>query len=223
MHTHTDTVESLIGRMVPSLRSIAPQGLVAGILPLVVYAMIRPQLSSDAEGLLIILVFPVASTAYEATKAKRLDPIGMISMTGITLGIAGALTLHGDAMLLKVRSSAITGAFGAGCLISLTFARPIMWHLGRAFATEGDTNRQQVFDTLWVLPQVAGRFKIITAIWGVVLLAEAAIQVSIALILSTGDFLAVSLVLNVTALTGLLMGTRAFVRASRPLLVPALP
>ena len=63
MHTHTDTVESLIGRMVPSLRSIAPQGFVAGILPLVVYAMIRPQLSSDAEGLLIILVFPVAETA----------------------------------------------------------------------------------------------------------------------------------------------------------------
>lgn len=216
-----DDVESLAARMVPRLRSIAPQGLISGVLPLVVYAVIRPQLSSDAEGLLIVLVFPVAETVFEAAKTKRLEPIGIISMTGITLGIAGALTLNGDALLLKIRSSAITGAFGAGCLFSLTFAKPVMWHLARAFATEGSGEKQELFDALWFLPRVAGRFKLITVTWGTVLLAEAGIQISLALTLSTGDFLVVSLALNATALAGLLIGTRTFVRASLPLLVPA--
>ena len=83
-----DDVESLAARMVPRLRSIAPQGLISGVLPLVVYAVIRPQLSSDAEGLLIVLVFPVAETVFEAAKTKRLEPIGIISMTGIKIGRA---------------------------------------------------------------------------------------------------------------------------------------
>ena len=216
-----DGVESLAARMVPSLRSIAPQGLISGVLPLVIYAVIRPQLSSDAEGLLVVIVFPVAETIFEAARTKRLEPIGIISMTGIALGVAGALALHGDALLLKIRSSAITGIFGAGCLFSLTLAKPVMWHLARAFATEGNGEKQQLFDALWFLPRVARRFKLITVTWATVLLAEAGIQISFALTLSTGDFLVVSLALNVTALVGLLIGTRTFVRASLPLLVPA--
>ena len=72
------------------------------------------------------------------------------------------------------------------------------------------------------LPRVAGRFKITTAIWGVVLLTEAGVQVLLAVTLSTGDFLVVSAALSTTALVALLMGTRRFLRASQPLLIPTL-
>ena len=216
----TNDIETLTSGMVPSLRSIAPQGFIAGVLPVVVYAAIRPRLSSDVEGLLIILVFPLAEIAYEAARTKRVEPIGIISITGITLGVVSALALGGDATLLKVRNSAVTGVFGAGCLISLLLSRPAMWHLARAFATEGDVEKQSAFDTLWVLPGIPVRFHLITGIWGVALVAEAAIQLSLALTMSTGEFLAASVVLNVTVLTGLIAATRAFVRSNRTLLKP---
>ena len=219
MDTHE--IETLISGMVPSLRSIAPQGLIAGVLPVVVYAAIRPRLSSDVEGLLIILVFPLAEIAYEAARTRRVEPIGIISIAGITLGVVTALAFGGDATLLKVRNSAVTGAFGCGCLISLVLSRPAMWHLARAFATEGDIDRRNAFDTLWAIPGIPVRFNLITLIWGGALVAEAAVQLSLALVLRTGEFLAASVILNVTVLTGLIAGTRAFVRSNQTLLMSA--
>lgn len=218
METHE--IETLTSRMVPSLRSIAPQGFIAGVLPVVVYAAIRPHLSSDVEGLLIILVFPLAEIAYEAARTRRLEPIGIISIAGITLGVVSALALGGNVTLLKVRNSAVTGVFGVGCLISLLLSRPAMWHLARAFAAEGHVDKQSAFDTLWALPGVPVRFHLITGIWGMALVVEAAIQLSLALTMSTSVFLAASVILNVTVLAGLIAGTRAFVRSNQTLLVP---
>ena len=42
---------------------------------------------------------------------------------------------QGNATLLKVRESMVTGAFGVICLVSLPMSRPAMFYLGRAFAT----------------------------------------------------------------------------------------
>lgn len=205
--------------MVPGLRKIAPQTLTAGILPVAVYAMIRPHLSSDAEGLVIIMAFPLAEIAFGSARTRRIEPVGIISLAGIVLGIATALALDGNPLLLEIRTSPITVTFGAGCLLSLTVTRrPAMWHLARAFATEGDKHLQDAFDPLWDRPGLPGRFKLVTAIWGLVLLAEAATQLRLALTLPTGTFLAISLVVNLLALAGLITGTRAFLRVSQPLL-----
>jgi hypothetical protein len=204
--------------LVPSIRELAPQVFVAGVLPVVAYSVIRPYLSSDVEGLLLILVFPLAEIIFEARRSRRLEPIGIISLVGIALGVLEAVGLKGSTLMLKVRNSAITGGFGFGCLASLLLAKPAMWHLARAFATEGDPAKPTDFDRLWELPSVPGRFKAITSIWGAALVAEAALQVALALMLTTGPFLAASQALNATVLIALIVGTRAFVQASEPIL-----
>src|SRR5689334_13671054 len=77
--------------MVPSLRMMLPNLIVAGVFPVVGYALLRPHVDSDAAALAIVLVFPVAEVLYERIRRGRFEPIGIISMVSISIGLIGAL------------------------------------------------------------------------------------------------------------------------------------
>ncbi|MDQ1395172.1 MAG: hypothetical protein QOG64_431 [Acidimicrobiaceae bacterium] len=199
--------------MVPNLRRMAPQLVVAGVLPVIGYALLRPHVGSDSVGLMAVSVFPLGEIAFERIRHGRFEPIGIIALIGITAGIIGAVALHGDATLLKVRESILTGLFGAICLGSLAAPRPVMFYMGRAFATAGDTAKVAEFNTIWGMPGVPRRFRTITAVWGVTLLAEAVVRTVLALSVSTQHFLEISPVLNWTILGALLWYTTVFARS----------
>jgi hypothetical protein len=199
--------------MVPNLRTLWPQVLVAGVLPVIGYALLRPHVSTDAEALAIVMVFPVIEIVAERLWRGRFEPIGIIALVSIGLGIVGAVALNGDAILLKVRESIVTGIFGLVCLVSLAASRPAMFHLGRAFATGGDPDKTVEFDGHWKLPGVATRFKIVTAVWGAVLVGEAILRTVMAVTLPTQAFLVISLVVFWAVIASLLWFTIAYSRA----------
>ena len=192
------------GSMVPSLRLLAPNLIVAGVFPVVGYALLRPQVSSDATALALVLIFPVAEVLFERLRRGRFEPIGIIALTGISLGLIGALAFNGDATLLKLRESMVTGAFGVICLLSLAARRPAMFYMGRMFATGGDATRMAEFDEIWALPTVPRRFRIVTLVWGAGLVGEAVLRLVLALSIPTQTFLVVSQVVNWGVLGGLL-------------------
>lgn len=200
--------------MIPNLRHLGPNILVAGVLPFVVYAILRPHVSSDATGLAIVMVFPLAEIGYERRRHGRFEPIGIISLIGISLGLIGALATGGDATLLKIRESVITGAFGFVCLASLGARRPMMWFLGREFATGGDASKREAFEQVWDMPGTPKRFRIVTLVWGVGLIAEAVGRTIMALTFSTGIFLITSFAFNGAVLAGLFAFTITFSRGA---------
>jgi hypothetical protein len=187
-----ESTPDLTAAMVPNLRRLAPNLLVAGVLPIVAYALLRPHVSSDAVALASVMVFPVGEIFYERHRHGGFEPIGIISLIGITAGLIGALAMHGDAFLLKVRDSIVTGMFGVVCLASLPAPRPAMFYLGRAFATGGDPEKVAQFELMWQVDGVSRRFRIVTLVWGVGLVGEAALRTTLALVLSTGVFLVAS-------------------------------
>jgi hypothetical protein len=193
--------------MVPSLRRLAPQIVLAGVLPLVGYMLLRPHVSSDATALAAVMVFPLVDVARERRRHGRLEPIGVISLIGIAIGIAGAIAFNGDATLLKVRESLLTGVFGIVCLVSLGLRRPAMYYMARSFATGGDAEQAASFDEMWELPGVPRRFRIVTAVWGVGLAAEAVLRTVLALTLATSTFLFVTPIVNWATIGGLLAFT----------------
>ena len=201
------------GSMVPSLRLLAPNLLVAGVFPIIGYALLRPHVSSDATALAIVLVFPVAEIIFERARRSRFEPIGVISLVGITVGLLGAVVFNGDPTLLKVRESLLTGMFGVLCLASLAAPRPAMFYLGRLFATGGDPAGVAEFNEIWDLPTVPRRFRFVTAVWGVALVAEAIFRTVLALSIPTQTFLIVSQIVNWTVLGGLLWFSFATSRA----------
>jgi hypothetical protein len=159
------------------------------------------------------MVFPAAEIAFQRVRNGHFEPIGIIALVGITIGLVGAVVLNGNATLLKVRDGLITGVFGVICLVSLFGRRPLMFHLARAFATETDAPPEIDFDQMWELPTVARRFRFITILWGTCLVAEAVARTLLAVSLSTTLFLVVSPILNWGTIGALLWYTASFSRA----------
>src|SRR5207244_747099 len=143
-----------------------------------------------------VMVFPAAEIVFQRVRNRRFEPIGIIALFGIAIGLFGAVVFHGNATLLKVRDGLITGVFGAVCLVSLAGRRPVMFYLGRAFASEDDSSASADFDAMWELPTVARRFRFITALWGVCLVVEAVGRTMLAISVSTTLFLVISPILN---------------------------
>jgi hypothetical protein len=220
--TGPSTAGSITGSMVPNIRKLAPQLVVAGVLPVIAYAFLRPHVSSDAVALAAIMVFPLAEIAYERWHSGRFEPIGIIVLVGIAVGLIGAVAFNGDATLLKVRDSALTGLFGVVCLVSLGTRRPAMFYMGRSFATAGDRQKMTEFDELWAWPGVAARFRIVTVVWGVGLVAEAVARTVLAVSVPTQTFLVVTPFINWGVLGGLLWWTTVYSRAGERAVAEAL-
>jgi hypothetical protein len=198
--------------MVPGFRMMLPGLIFGGVLPIGAYFLIRPHVSSDAIALMIITVFPVMEIAYQRIRHGEFEPIGIISLVGITIGIVGAVAFGGNVILLKIRESLITGLFGLLCLGSLLLARPVMFHMGRAFAAGGDQERAAEFDQLWEMPEARASFRHITIVWGVALVAEAAFRTAMAFWVPTGLFVAIAPVIGFGVIGALLWYTTMFSR-----------
>jgi hypothetical protein len=219
----TQPPTDLTRAMVPNLRLLWPQLLVAGVFPIVGYALLRPHVGSDALALAAVLVFPVAVIVTERLRHGRFEPIGIIAMIGIVLGLIGALVFHGDALLLKVRESMLSGVFGVICLASLAASRPAMFFLARSFATGGDPERVAEFNEIWELPGVAHRFGVVTTVWGLTLIAEAGLRTALALTVATQLFLVLAQVINWTVLGALLWFTVSYSRAGERRIAELMP
>ncbi len=172
--------------MVPSL-------IGGAVVPLAVYYLVRHQVSGDAPALAIAGIPAAGWVGVTWVRRGKLDPIGAITLFGFIVGLAASYAMGGSAFVLKVRDSALTCLFGLVCLASLRVGRrPLMFYFGRALSAGGDEIRERAFDELWELPPAQAAFRVITAVWGVGLLCEAAVRVVLARLLPTGPFLAAS-------------------------------
>jgi hypothetical protein len=139
-------------------------------------------------------------------RLRHIDPIGAIVLCGFIGGLITSAALGGDAFVLKVRDSALTFLLGVACLLSLRSRRPVMFYIGRSLSAGGSPARQAAYDGLWDRPGWPHAFRVITAVWGVGLIADAALILLLASTLTTGVFLASS----PSASTALLSGLFAF-------------
>lgn len=204
---------SPLSGMVPTARFLIPRLFIAGVLPAIGYTLLRPHVGADWKALAIVLVFPLGLIVSERVRQGFFDPVGVIAMIGILVGLTGALVFHGNATLLKMRDSLLTGVFGVVCIVSLAARRPIMFALGRAFATAGDPTKVDDFNAIWDAPGAARRFRMVTAVWGFGLLTEAVVRLTLALTISTQHFVEISPVVNFSTLGALLWFTTRFIRA----------
>jgi drug/metabolite transporter (DMT)-like permease len=164
-----------LARRLPSfLVSIA----VSAVLPLLFYSQFQHLAGSELKALMIVSVVPVAFTAGKLAVRRRLDPIGVLAIAGFAVGIV-LLALTGSAFVLKIREPVLAGAIGVACLASMLIRRPLaLLVLPRSRPwIPGMTRRSAAY---WV-----------TGIWGVILAADAAVVMLLAVVLPTRTFLAV--------------------------------
>jgi hypothetical protein len=195
---------------------MAPSAVGGAVIPLGVYFAVRHQVHHDATALIIAGIPATAWVLYSWLRHRRLDPIGAIVLAGFVAGVSASYALGGNAFVLKVRDSAFTCLFGLACLASLRIGeRPMMFHLGKSLSAGDDRIRAAVYEQLWELPPARSTFRVITAMWGVGLILDAATRVLLAATLPTGVFLAVSPAATAVWVSGMFAVTVALTRWSR--------
>jgi hypothetical protein len=111
-------------------------------------------------------------------------------LAGIAVGTILGLVSH-SARLLLVEGSVPTAIFGVACLGSLWARHPLMFSFARE-VTGPDTVKGREMTRLWQYEGYRRVFRVITVVWGVAFLIEAALRVVIVYNTSTGTALALS-------------------------------
>lgn len=158
--------------------------------PLVAYNVLRSAGLTAVTALLVTGVFPALGVAIGVIRHRRLDVVGALVLAGIVVGSVLGLLTHG-AKLVLVEGSVPTAVFGVACLGSLWARQPLMFSFAREF-TGPDTAKGQEMTRLWQYEGYRRVFQVITAVWGVALLIEAALRVVIVYNTPAGTALAIS-------------------------------
>jgi len=176
--------------MAGRLRSIAKIVIIDVAAPLIAYSLLRSAGMSTVTALVLSGVFPALAVAIGAIQHRRLDVVGAVVLAGILTGTVLGL-ISRNARLVLMEGSVPTALFGLACLGSLWMRRPLMYSFAVEFIGP-ETARGREMISLWRYEGFRHVFRIITAVWGVGFLLEAALRVTIVYSTSTGTALALS-------------------------------
>lgn len=175
------------------LQSLAPIVVFDLAGPLAAYSLLRSNGWSTVSALLLSGVFPALGVALGLARHRRLDSIGALVLVGIGVGTALGLT-SSNSRLVLLEGSVPTAVFGLVCLASLWSRRPLMFRFALEFKG-AETPGGRDFDARWRYAGFRRTFRVITAVWGIAYLAEAAARVYIVETTSTGAALSISKVM----------------------------
>jgi hypothetical protein len=158
--------------------------------PLAAYSVLRSAGLTAVPALLLSGVFPALGVAVGAARHHRIDVVGALVLAGILAGTILGLVSH-SARLILAEGSVPTAVFGVACLVSLRARRPLMFSVALEF-TGPDTAAGREMTRLWQYEGYRRVFRVITTVWGIGFLLEAAARIVIAYNTSTGTALASS-------------------------------
>ncbi len=190
------------------LRSITKIAVLDVAGPLAAYAALRSAGLSAVSALILSGVFPAIGVALGAVQRRRLDVIGALVLAGIVVGTLVGLASH-NARLVLMEGSVPTATFGLACLVSLLAARPLMFGFAQEFVGP-DSVKGREMASLWRYPEFRHVFRVITAVWGIGFLVEAAGRAVIVENTSTGTALVSSKVTPLLAAAVLIAWTGAY-------------
>ena len=177
------------------LRSIAKIVIIDVAAPLIAYSLLRSAGMSTVTALVLSGVFPALGVAIGVIQHRRLDVVGALVLAGILASTVLGLISHSARLVLMEGSVPTANIQKDGdlmyCLGSLWTRRPLMYGFAVEFIGP-DTAKGREMITLWQYEGFRHIFRIITAVWGVGFLLEAALRVVIVDNTSTSTALSVS-------------------------------
>lgn len=181
--------------------------------PLVLYNVLKGNGFSDVSALVLSGILPSAGVLLAALRDRRLDAVGIVVLAGIVVGtVLGAAT--DNARLVLLEGSIPTAMFAVACLGSLATRRPLMFRFAHEFLGT-ETPKGRDFADRWRYPGFRHVFRLITIVWGVAYLAEAAARIVIVESTSTGNALTISKVMPIVVAGVLVAWMSAYGRRSR--------
>jgi intracellular septation protein A len=193
------------------LRALAPMLIFDIGGPLALYWLLRAAGSSEVTALIVSGILPAVGMALSIVKKRRVDAIGALVLLGIVTGTVLGLATH-SARLVLMEGSVPTAIFGFGCLASLLTTKPMLQRI--AEQTTAGTAKGRILMAKAAQPAGRHAFRVVTVVWGVAFLAEAAARVGIVESVSGGNALLVVKVMPYAVMFLLMRWTAPFIRRS---------
>ena len=175
------------------IRALMPTVVFDIVGPLVVYYSLKNAGLSNVTALIVSGVLPAFRVLGGALRHHRVDAVGVLVLAGIVVGSVVGQVSH-SARLLLLEGVVPTTVFGGVCLGSLATSRPMMYRIAITFVGP-DTPKGQEFSGMWRYAGFRHAFRVITVVWGLAYLLEAAVKAVIVLSMSISSAKAVSQVL----------------------------
>jgi len=161
------------------------------LLPWVAYRLALPWYG-EVGGLMASAVPPLAWSAVELARFRRIDALSAVVLLGIVLSIA-ALALGGGPRVLLMRESLAAGVIGITFLGSLLARRPLVFYLARATVARETPGGAARFEQLCnERREIAAAMRTLTIVWGVGLTTDAVVRTWLAASWPIERFLIVS-------------------------------
>lgn len=193
--TPSSTDLANIGRTTKAnaIRGIIVSVVINGAFPFLIYWVLTNRTSISPFLALVATGIPsLLHSLVGLLRQKRIDFLAGIVLAGIAVSVI-ITALGGDPKVYLIRESFFTITFGLALLVSLALPKPIMFYLARHFASGNEPSSIVRFNSLWQEHEnLRRRLRVLTAVWGVGLLLEAIIRITLVIMLSVQQFLAVS-------------------------------
>jgi intracellular septation protein A len=183
------------------------------LLPLLVIAW---QLRSGApplQAIALAALSPVLEMIIEAVQTRRVGIIAVVSLVGILAGL-GLSYATGNVAFALLKDSLFTGLFGAVFLGSLLTEKPLIYRINIDLAGPEPAARAAA-EALWERPSARQHLRLLTLVWGIGLMIEAAARLLAVATLSIVTATALSPVIQCTVFGVLALLTVLFVREQR--------
>jgi hypothetical protein len=212
-------------RMLPGmLRRMLPMLVLDGVLPLLLYLLLRPRFASTSVvPLALAVLFPLLGNVLTLVRHRRLDTVGLLVLLSLGASL-GVLLLGGDQRLLLLTRELVMPVMGLACLVSLVLPKPLAFYMARQVLTGDEPQPGAVFDALWHSPSVQSASRLMTLVWGLAMVGEFVLRLVLVLTLSVVQVLALSSVVMMVVGLGLGVWNMAYgVRVFRRIRVPTQP
>lgn len=192
---------------------IAVEATVNFILPYIIFAFAQPHYG-DVEALILSSVPPILWSIVEFAWHRRIDALSMLVLLGIVLSLA-AVASGGSARFLQLREKLVTVIIGLVFLGSALIGKPLIYQLARAQMVRNSSDELEEFEALRSNKYFRRTMMVLTVVWGLGLLVDAATSIALVYTLSIKTYLAVNPFVSYGFMGGLSLWTFLYVRLQR--------
>jgi hypothetical protein len=201
---------------IPSLREHLPSLIFGAALPIGAYFLVRPHVAGDTQALIVAGGFSVVWILIQFARRRTVDVVGAAVLAGFAIGVITSTVFGGNDYMLKVRDGFFTLLFGIACIVTLyTHDRPAFFYVSRYLSAGKDPAKVSAFDKLHDLPVGRHTFRTLSVVWGVGLVVEATTRLTLADVLPTGTFIALSPFITASVIGGLFAFTAVYTKRTQ--------
>ena len=157
---------------------------------------------------------PIVWSLVEFARRRRVDALSILVLAGIALSLL-AFAGGGGVRMLQLREKLVTALIGVIFLGSAAIRKPLIFELAKATLARRGSSELSGFVALKDNPYFRRTMTVMTVVWGVGLVGEAALAAALVTMMSVKSFLIVGPIVGNGSMAGLGLWTFWYSRRQR--------